>query len=68
MLAYAQDVEVRSAVPLDIKINLQVAGSSETVTVQSEAGEDLLENDPTFHSDIDKELFDKIPLESSLRP
>ena len=24
---YAQDVEVRSAVPLDIKVNLQVAGS-----------------------------------------
>src|SRR5271170_2394259 len=64
-LAYAQDFEVRSSVPLEIKINLQVAASSETVTVQSEAGEDLLENDPTFHSDINRELFDKIPLESS---
>jgi hypothetical protein len=62
---YAQDVEVRSPVPLEIKINLKVAASSETVTVQSEAGEDLLENDPTFHSDINKELFDKIPLESA---
>jgi len=62
---YAQDVDVRSAVPLDIKINLQVAGSSETVTVQSEAGEDLLENDPTAHTDIDRGLFDKIPLESA---
>jgi hypothetical protein len=62
---YAQDVDVRSAVPLDIKINLQVAGSSETVTVQSEAGGDLLENDPTAHTDIDRGLFDKIPLESS---
>src|SRR6202453_2693735 len=64
-VAYAQDFEVRSSVPLEIKINLQVAASSETVTVQSEAGEDLLENDPTFHSDINRELFDKIPLESS---
>src|SRR3984885_5475049 len=63
--AYAQDVDVRSSVPLEIKINLQVAASSEIVTVQSEAGEDLLENDPTFHSDINKELFDKIPLESA---
>jgi hypothetical protein len=63
--AYAQDVDVRSSVPLEIKINLQVAASSETVTVQSEAGEDLLENDPTFHSDIDRNLFDKLPLESS---
>jgi hypothetical protein len=63
--AYAQDVDVRSSVPLEIKINLQVAGSAETVTVQSEAGEDLLENDSTFHSDIDRSLFDKLPLESS---
>jgi hypothetical protein len=61
---YAQDVEIRSAVALDIKINLQVAGSSETVTVQGEAG-DLLENDPTAHTDIDRGLFDKLPLESA---
>jgi hypothetical protein len=60
---YAQDVEVRSAVPLDIKINLKVSGSTESVTV--EAGSDLLENDPTAHTDIDRGLFDKIPLESA---
>ena len=60
---YAQDVEVRSAVPLDIKINLRVAGSLENVTV--EAAGDLLENDPTAHTDVDRGLFDKIPLESS---
>jgi hypothetical protein len=62
--AYAQDVEVRSTVPAEIKINLRVAGSSETVNVESEAG-DLLENNPTFHSDIDRNLFDKLPLEST---
>jgi hypothetical protein len=60
---YAQDVEVRSAVPVDLKINVKVAGSSQSVTV--EAGEDLLENDPTAHTDVDRALFDKIPLESS---
>ena len=60
---YAQDVEVRSSVPSDIRINLQVAGSSESVTVEA-AGADLLENDPTFHTDVDRELFDKLPLES----
>ena len=63
--AFAQDIEVRSTVPLEIKVNLQVGGSSETVTVQSEAGADLLENDPTFHSDIDRNLFNKLPLESA---
>jgi hypothetical protein len=59
----AQDVEIRSVVPANVKINLQVTGSSTTVTV--EAGADLVENDPTFHSDIDKNLFDKLPLEST---
>ena len=60
---YAQDVEIRSAVPVDIKISLQVAGSSESVTV--EAAGDLLENDSTAHTDVDRGLFDKIPLESA---
>jgi Carboxypeptidase regulatory-like domain/TonB-dependent Receptor Plug Domain len=60
---YAQDVEIRSVVPLDVKISLKLAGSSESVTV--EAGGDLLENDPTFHTDVDKNLFDKLPLESA---
>jgi hypothetical protein len=61
--AYAQDVEVRSSVPLDVKINLKVGASTESVTV--EAGGDLVENDPTAHTDVDRELFDKIPLESA---
>jgi len=61
---YTQDVEVRSVVPLVLKISLRVAGSSESVSVESSGG-DLVENDPTFHSDISKELFDKIPLESA---
>jgi hypothetical protein len=60
---YAQDVEIRSVVPASVKVSLQVTGSSTTVTV--EAGEDLVENDSTFHSDIDKNLFDKLPLESA---
>jgi hypothetical protein len=60
---YAQDVDARSVVPLEIKINLAVVGSAESVTV--EAGADLVENDPTFHTDVDKNLFDKLPLESA---
>ncbi len=58
-----QDVEIRSVVPASVKITLQVTGSRETVTVEANAT-DLIENDPTFHSDIDKNLFDKLPLES----
>src|SRR5580700_5250566 len=56
--SYIQDVETRSVVPLSVKVSLQVTGSSTTVTVES-AG-DLVENDPTFHQDIDKDLFDKL--------
>ena len=62
--AYSQDVDVHSAVPQNLKITLQIAGSAENVTVHGEAG-DLLENDPTFHTDVDRTLFDKLPLESS---
>jgi hypothetical protein len=59
---YAQDVQVRSVVPANIQINLQVSGSSTTVTVEDKG--DLVENDPTFHSDVDKELIDKLPMGS----
>jgi len=60
---YVRDIEVRSVVPVDAPVTLRIKGSAETVTV--EAGEDLVENDPTFHTDVDKALFDKIPLEST---
>ncbi len=61
---YAQDVDVNSAVPLNLKIAVQITGSAQTVNVQGEAG-DLLENAPTFHTDVDRSLFNKLPLESS---
>ncbi len=52
---YVQDVEVRSIVPLNLKIGLQVASATSTVTVES-AG-DLIENDSTAHTDIDRQVF-----------
>ncbi len=58
----AQDVQVRSVVPVNVSVTLQVLGSSTTVSV--EAGGDLVENDSSFHSDIDRNSFEKIPLES----
>jgi len=60
--SYAQDVEIRSSVPLSVPITLKVEGGTSTVTV--EGGGDLLENDSTFHTDVDRALFDKLPLES----
>ncbi len=57
-----QDVDVRSAVPLDVKITLQVGVATTSVTVESSA--DLVETDSTTHTDVDRNLFDKLPLES----
>lgn len=61
--AYVQDIDVRSLVPLSLKLNLKVSASSEVVTVESGGG-DLIENDPTFHTDVDKAIVDRLPLES----
>ena len=59
--SYSEDLEARSAVPVQIKVSLELGSSSSAVTVTSG---DLLENTPVFHSDIDRALFDKLPLES----
>ena len=61
--AYSQDIDVRSVVPISLNISLKV-GTSESVTVEAGGAEDLIENDSTFHTDVDKSLFDKLPLES----
>jgi hypothetical protein len=59
---YAQDLDVRSVVATTVKISLELAGATATVTV--EAAPDLLETDSTAHTDIDRQLFDRLPLES----
>jgi len=61
---YVQDLDLRSPVPVNLKISMQLATAVQTVTVESN-GADLIENDPTFHTDIDRSLFDKMPLESA---
>jgi len=61
--SHAQDIDVRSVVPVNLTITLEVKGSSETVTVEG-AAEDLLENTSTFHTDVDRDLFVKLPVES----
>ena len=57
-----QDVEVRSTVPVSLKTTLAVEGSSTVVDVHTSG--DLLENDSTFHTDLDRDAFNKLPLES----
>jgi hypothetical protein len=62
--SFSQDVEVRSAVPVNLKIILKIGSSAENITVEGDSGE-LVENSPTFHTDIDRKLFDTVPLEST---
>ena len=59
-----KDVDVRSSVPIDIPIALALAGQSTSVDVVGNAG-DLVERDPTAHTDIDQSLMATLPLESS---
>jgi hypothetical protein len=61
---YTQDVDIRSIVPTSLNIGLKLSGSSETVTVEA-GGADLIETDTTFHTDVDRNLFDKVPLENA---
>jgi Carboxypeptidase regulatory-like domain len=62
--AYAQDVDVRSGVPVSVQVALKIGTASTSVTVEA-GGSDLVENEPTFHTDIDRGLFEKLPLESA---
>src|SRR5271170_76807 len=58
---HTQDVMVRSIVPVTITTSLSVGAASTVIDV---TGSDLVEDDSTFHTDIDRGLFNKLPLES----
>jgi hypothetical protein len=60
---FTQDVDVRSAVPFEAKISLKIGAATSEVTVV--AAGDLLETSSTDHTDVDRQLFDKMPLEST---
>jgi hypothetical protein len=57
----AQDAQVTSSIPLTIAIALKVEGTSTSVSVEAE---DLLSNDPIGHTNVDRNLFNRLPLES----
>ena len=60
---HVQDVDLSSSVPVNLNITLELASGKTTVTVTTEAS-DLIEVDSTSHTDVDRALFDKLPLES----
>ena len=59
----SRDVDVVSVVPVSANISLALGTESNTVVVTG--GEDLVENDSTMHTDLDRDLIDKLPLESA---
>src|ERR1700676_4743390 len=61
--SYSQDVEVRSTVPTKLQIDLKIGAAQTSVTVEAK-GADLVETDPSFHTDVDTSLTDRLPLES----
>ncbi len=61
--AYSTDVDVRSTVPLNVTITLKVGATNTKITVEaSPVG--LVEKDPSFHTDVDTGLTERLPLES----
>jgi hypothetical protein len=61
---YTQDIDVRSGVPISVQIALKIGTANTSVTVEGE-GSDLVENESTFHTDVDRGLFERLPLESA---
>jgi len=55
---------LRSGVPITVDLTLALEGAAATVDVVGHV-EDLLERDPTAHTDIDQSLIARLPLESS---
>jgi hypothetical protein len=61
---FSADLEVRSVIAVAMTATLKVASATTSITVES-SGTDLIENESTFHTDVDKNLADRIPVESA---
>jgi hypothetical protein len=57
---YQQDIAVRTAVPISLRVPMALAGQQTTVTVEA-GGPNALENVPYAHNDIDRATFAKLP-------
>ena len=59
-----ENLTLRSTVGTTLNLVMQIQAAASTVTVEAGAG-DAVETDPTFHTDVDRDMFAKIPLESA---
>lgn len=60
---HEQDVDVRSTVPFELKMTLEVGAAATALTVTAD-GEDLVETGTMTHTDIGRGLLDRLPVES----
>ena len=58
-----QDVDVRSAVPINLDLNVKLAGTTQSIEVVGHS--DLIESDPSAHTDIDQSLVDKLSVDAA---
>jgi hypothetical protein len=61
--ANQQDVDVRTPVPVNLKVGLKLGIETTAVTVQAEAS-DLLETTPTAHTDVGRQLIQTLPIQN----
>jgi hypothetical protein len=57
---YSQDLQVRGAIPVSIRVPLVIAGGQTAVNVEA-YGADLVENVPYAHSDVDRSTYAMLP-------
>jgi hypothetical protein len=60
--AASQSVTVRTAAPISLNIPLAVGGATGTVEITS--SENIIENIPTTHTDVDRSLIARLPVRS----
>ncbi|HMH13232.1 MAG TPA: TonB-dependent receptor [Edaphobacter sp.] len=63
----AQDAIIRSAASTAVDFKLEIGPNSESVTVEAEA-EDMVSGDPTSSTSVDRNLFARLPTESTNSP
>ena len=59
---FKQTLNVRTSVPISLTIPVSIGSATETVTISG--GGDMLENVPSAHTDVDKNLINRLPVRS----
>ena len=57
-----QSLNVRTSVPITINVPVTIGTATESVTIST--GVDVLENVPSSHTDVDKNLLTRLPVRS----